>query len=369
MSEAVRFDTSSCDTLGAARREVARLPQGAFGSGQWQILERIARGASQDELLSSIVSLVEHQAEGMLCTILLFDPTTNRLRHGAARRFSPELSAFIDGLHIGPNVGSCGAAAFHRTSVVVTDIATHPAWEPFRARFLAEGLRACWSTPILSPSRELLGTLAMYFVEPRAPTAEECAWGDAATHLAAIALMRARSERENDRLLRALEGRVKELTLLHKSARLLQTHHVPIATTLEALVKMIPSGWRFPDACRARIVWGDVEVRTPGFAETAWRQVALAPAGAHGVKVEVVYLHDVPSAPGGPFEAEEQTLLESLADLIGAHLEKHHATATLQSALAELRDKNQRVEFHVSRMPLGYVVWDARRTVTEWNGA
>jgi len=221
------------DTLGASRLEAARPSQGAFGSGQWEILERIARGASLAELLLSIVALVEHQAEGMLCTILTFDPATNQLHHGAARRFSPDLSAFIDGLHIGPNVGSCGSAAFHRKPVVVTDIATHPAWEPVRERFLAKGLRACWSTPILSPSRELLGTLAMYFVEARGPTAEECAWADAATHLAAIALTRARAEQENDRLFLALEGRVKELTLLHKSARLLQTHHVPIAATLE----------------------------------------------------------------------------------------------------------------------------------------
>jgi PAS domain S-box-containing protein len=369
MSEAVGFDTSRFDSLGATRLESARPAQGAFGYGQWEILERIARGGSLAELLLSIVGLVEHQAENMLCTILIFDPVTNQLRHGAARRFSPDLCTYIDGLRIGPDVGSCGAAAFHQRPVIVTDIATHPSWEPFRARFLEQGLRACWSTPILSPARELLGTLAMYFVEPRGPSDEECGWADAATHLAAIALTRARAERENDRLLRTLEQRVKELTLLHRSTRLLQSPEVPIARQLAELVAMIPNGWRFPDLCRARIAWGDVEVHTPGFAETAWKQVARAPAGARSVRLEVVYLREVPPTPEGPFAAEERALLESLADVIGAHLEKHHAEAALTAAFSELRDKNQRLEFHVSRMPLGYVVWDGRRRVVEWNGS
>jgi len=369
MSEAAQFDASRVDTLGMARLEPSRPAQGAFGSGQWDILERIARGASLSELLHSIVGLVEHQADGMLCTILLFDPATNQLRHGAARRFSPDLCAYIDGLHIGPECGSCGSAAFHQKPVIVTDIATHPSWGRFKERFLAKGLRACWSTPILSPARELLGTLAMYFVDPRGPTAEECAWADAATHLASIALTRARAELENERLLHALEARVDELTLLHKSTRLLQENDVPIAAQLDALVRMIPSGWRFPDECRARIAWGAVEVQTPGFADTAWKQVAHAPAGAQGVKIEVVYLREVPAGSEGPFEREEQTLLESLADVLGAHLEKHQTKTALEASLAELRDKNQRLELQVSRMPLGYVVWDDRGTIVEWNGA
>ncbi|MEN3967541.1 GAF domain-containing protein, partial [Mammaliicoccus sciuri] len=88
-----------------------------------------------------------------------------------------------------------------------------PAWVGYREPFLAHGLRACWSTPILSPSGQLLGTLGLYFAQPRGPTASECAWADAATHLAAIALSRAQAEREHDHLLVALESRVQELTL------------------------------------------------------------------------------------------------------------------------------------------------------------
>jgi PAS domain S-box-containing protein len=357
------------DARGSNGLESAHPASGQFGSGQWAILERIARGASLSEILLSIVSLVEHQAEGMLCSILIFDPATNQLRHGAARRLAAELCSYIDGMQVGPNEGSCGAAAFLRQRVIVTDIATHPAWAPYKKPFVERGLRACWSTPIMAPAGDLLGTLGMYFGEQRGPTGEECAWVDGATYLAAIALGRARAERENDRLLHALGERVKELTLLHKSARLLQSSRVPLPAQLEALVAMIPSGWRFPESCRARVTWGSVTAHTPGFVDSPWKQTARAPAGDHAVCLEVVYLNEVPPSTEGPFEAEERTLLESLADLLGAHLEKHQAVDALQVTLNELKDKNQKLEFHVSRMPLGYVVWDRQLTVTEWNGA
>jgi PAS domain S-box-containing protein len=363
MNEALGFAT------GSGRLESAHPPSGDFGSGQWEILERIARGGPLSELLLSIVSLVEHQAEDMLCSILLFEPSSARLRHGAARRLPAELCTAIDGMRIGPSEGSCGMAAFRRQRVVVTDIATHPAWASYKQGFLARGLLACWSTPILSPSGELLGTMGMYFTEARGPNAEECAWADAATHLAAIALSRARSERENERLMHALGERVKELTLLHKSARLLQAPQAALLEQLQALVEMIPNGWRFPELCRARLRAREIDVSTPGFVDGPCKLRARAPAGEHEVSVEVVYLQEVEASGGSAFLEEERTLLESLADLVGARIEKHEAEHTLRAALAELRDKNQRLEFHVRHMPLGYIVWSADLTVCEWNGA
>jgi PAS domain S-box-containing protein len=360
-------DAWSAGSPSSAQPASGQFGSGQFGSEQWDILVRIARGASLSEILLGIVDLVEHQAKGMRVSISIFDPATNQLRHGAARRLAPEICKIIDGVHVGPHEGSCGAAAHRRERVVVTDIATHPAWTRYKDRFVERGVRACSSTPILTPAGELLGTLAMHFEQPRGPSADECAWVDAATYLAAIALSRARAGLENDRL-DALGKRVKELTLLHKSARLLGSSKDPIASQLETLVRMIPSGWRRPESCRARITWGSFVVSTPGFVDSPCKQTALACAGDHSVSVEIVYLNES-AAPEGAFQPEEQRLLESLADLLGAHLEKHHAELTVEATLKELKDKNQKLEFHVSRMPLGYVVWDRQLTVTAWNRA
>jgi PAS domain S-box-containing protein len=353
---------------GARRLETAHPLSGQVRSAEWQLLERIARGAPLPELLLGIVNLVEGQAVGLSCSLLIFDADKNQLRHAAAQRLAPELCATVDGLRVDPNEACCGAAAFLRERVIAADIATHPAWLSHKDRFLERGIRACWSTPILAPGGELLGTLGVYLGEPREPTTEERAGVDAATQLAAIALSRARAERDNARLFRALGDRVKELTLLHESARLLRTSQAPLPAQLEALVKMIPSGWRFPESCRARITWGKLVVSTPGFADGHDKQTAVAPAGEHELRLEVVYGDGVPPVEGH-FQAEEQALLESLADLLGAHLEKHCAALALQATLDELSYKNQRLEFHVSHMPLGYVVWDRQLSVSEWNGA
>ncbi len=338
-----------------------------FTSCQWEILERIARGASLSQLLGSIVSLVEHQAEHMFCAIQLLEG--QHLRPAAALRLPAELHRYIDGLRIGPHAGSCGAAAFLGETVIVTDIETHPDWAEYKQPFLEHGLHACWSTPISSPAGDVLGTLAMYFPEKRGPTADERTWVDAATHLAAIALTRAQSEQENQRLLHDLGERVKELTLLQKSAGLLQADHRDPRELLTELVELLPSGWQYPELCQARILWNDLDIRTSGFRETPYKQAASASAGEHTVRVEVVYSSETPMQAEGPFLLEERNLIQSLADLLSAYLERHRAEQALQGTLSELRDAHQRLKFHVSHMPLAYIVWDRDFTVTEWNAA
>ena len=100
----------------------------------------------------------------------------------------------IDGIVIGPCVGSCGTAAYRREPVVVSDIATDPLWADFRDLALGHGLRACWSTPILSSEGRVLGTFAIYYREPRTPTPHEHNIIEQITHLASIAVEREQAE-------------------------------------------------------------------------------------------------------------------------------------------------------------------------------
>ena len=58
----------------------------------------------------------------------------------------------IDGIAIGPSVGSCGTAAYRRERVCVSDIASDPLWDAYRELALQAGLRACWSTPPRHPN-------------------------------------------------------------------------------------------------------------------------------------------------------------------------------------------------------------------------
>jgi len=182
--------------------------EGAFHEGQLRVLEGIASGAPLHAVLTRIVELVEARAGGGLaCSILLVDRARGVVVHGAAPSLPPEYVARIDGSPIGSSAGSCGTAATTGERVVVEDVATSPLWTAYRDIALAHGLRACWSSPIFSPSREVLGTFAIYYGEPRGPSAVEIEWVDVATHLAAIAIGRDDSARQ----LRESESRYRHI--------------------------------------------------------------------------------------------------------------------------------------------------------------
>ena len=163
-------------------------------AGEKRLLEMIARGDSRALILDALCLLVEELASGSLSSILLLDPHTNRLRHGAAPSLPASYTEAIDGNAIGPSAGSCGTAAYRAEPVIVSDIATDPLWADYRELALAHGLRACWSTPILSSESRVLGTSAIYYREPRSPSAQDHDLMEQITDLASIALEREQAE-------------------------------------------------------------------------------------------------------------------------------------------------------------------------------
>ena len=163
-------------------------------TGERQLLEMIARGNPRAVILDALCRLVEELASGSLSSILLLDQDARCLRHGAAPSLPAPYVEAINGAVIGPAVGSCGTAAYRKEPVVVSDIAADPLWADFRDLALAHGLRACWSTPILSSEGKVLGTFAIYYREPRTPTPYEQNVIEQITHLASIALEREQAE-------------------------------------------------------------------------------------------------------------------------------------------------------------------------------
>jgi PAS domain S-box-containing protein len=157
-------------------------------AGEKRLLEMIARGDSRALILDYLCRLFEEVASGSLSSILLLDSDADSLRHGAAPSLPADYIEAIDGTVIGPSVGSCGTAAYRAEPVIVSDIATDPLWADYRDLALTHELRACWSRPILSSEGKVLGTFAIYYREPRSPTAEEHDVTVQITHLASIAL-------------------------------------------------------------------------------------------------------------------------------------------------------------------------------------
>jgi PAS domain S-box-containing protein len=205
----VEFVGSSIDVTEHKRAEALR-------EGESRILEMIARDARLEEILESLVLVVEAQFAGLYCSVLLLDEDGQHVRHGAAPSLPKSYSEAIDGLCIGPKAGSCGTAMYRREPVIVTDILEDPLWEAYRGVAELYGLRACWSTPILTPSGKALGSFAMYYGEPRSPSPAETQALEMATHLAGIAIERrlARAERERLRQAQADLAHINRVTTL-----------------------------------------------------------------------------------------------------------------------------------------------------------
>ncbi|MFM0720338.1 EAL domain-containing protein [Paraburkholderia strydomiana] len=125
------------------------------------------------ELLDEVCRRAEALlGEGASCSILLLDPDGVHARVGGAPSLPPQFSAAINGVAIGPRVGSCGTAMYERRLVIVEDIETDPLWADYRHLALPLGLRACWSVPFENDAGTVLGAFAVYYPTSRRPSAE-----------------------------------------------------------------------------------------------------------------------------------------------------------------------------------------------------
>lgn len=169
-------------------------------TAQLELLEGVVAGHTLTQALEALLRVVERVSTGgLLASILLVDGSGKHLLHGAAPSLPEDYNAAIDGVEIGPSVGSCGTAAYRRSQVIVEDISTDPLWTDFKELALGAGLRACWSTPIVGVGGRVLGTFAMYYPEPSRPSPSDLALIDVLVRTVAAAIERSRLDEQRER--------------------------------------------------------------------------------------------------------------------------------------------------------------------------
>jgi len=137
-------------------------------------------------------------------------------------------------------------------------------------------------------------------------------------------------------LVEALQERAKELNCLYRVDEILADPTQPTAEVCRRLVEAIPPGWKFPEACAARLVLGSESGQTDNFKETPWS--LTTPVVAEGAEVGVLsvyYTEKKPPADDGPFLKEERKLLDTIVERIGFFITRrnlHRAHQSLQSA-------------------------------------
>ncbi len=134
-------------------------------------------------------------------------------------------------------------------------------------------------------------------------------------------------------ILQNLRERVKELTALHRTARILQDHDRPVADTVRLVVDLLPNAWQYPEVTVARIRFGQLEVTSEEFEKTVWRQASpfTTRSGESG-SIEIFYLEPRPDSFEGPFLAEERDLIDSLAEMLRAYFQRKNDDESLQQA-------------------------------------
>ena len=117
---------------GVSRDITERKLADVLRDGQAELLEMIAMGAALEDVLEHLLHLVESQLKGIIGSVMLLDADGVRLRHGAAPSLPEAYVKAIDGVRIGPKVGSCGTAAYLREAVFVSDVMSDPLWADFK---------------------------------------------------------------------------------------------------------------------------------------------------------------------------------------------------------------------------------------------
>jgi PAS domain S-box-containing protein len=174
------------------------------------LLEMTASGRPLDEVLDAVCRFVEELSPECLCGVYPIDWSGPVFKYGVAPSLPASYIDPIKGWPVAVDKAPCGIAVAEDRQVIVVDVETDPTWRgtAYRDHVVSHGLRSVWSTLICSLDGHILGSFCIYQREPAMPTPRHQELIAHATHIASIALDRARAED-------ALTAREAELRRAH----------------------------------------------------------------------------------------------------------------------------------------------------------
>lgn len=152
------------------------------------LLKELALGLELHALMKKITAQVEQYFPSAIVSIFSYHPSSNSLHLALPNKLPSFYTQAIEGEEIGPDVGSCGAAAHHKKSILIADIVHHPNWRQYLDVANRAQLKACWSIPILSSKKELLGTFAVYHQDVTEPESDEIEILNLASSIVSVAM-------------------------------------------------------------------------------------------------------------------------------------------------------------------------------------
>jgi PAS domain-containing protein len=165
--------------------------------------------------------------------------------------------------------------------VIATEIASSPLWTSYRELAEAHQLRACWSTPILSPEGKAIGTFGLYYPEAYEPQPRDLDVVKLLSHTAALVIERDRQAKERLRTEQALAAAKDDLALqvreLKRAERALRDNqerfrHALLAANMGSWRADLASGFTTSDANLCRILGQEASETTESI-EDRFKQI------------------------------------------------------------------------------------------------
>ena len=151
-----------------------------------EIFSLISQGTQLDILLQALTAWVGERLPDALVSVMIYDPETHTLSLHPSKHFTKDYVAALQNIQVTPTTGTCGAAAATQQVVVSSDLSSDPKWQHYLSYANAEGLAACWSTPIVG--QRLFGTFATYYRTIKSPTEQDIALIERAASMLALAI-------------------------------------------------------------------------------------------------------------------------------------------------------------------------------------
>jgi PAS domain S-box-containing protein len=192
----------------AQRPQSRQLDKNRLLTGQIEVLEMIATGQSLKDILNRLASLIEEVAGDLRCVIFVLNSESNSLFLMASPSLPEAFNEVAGILPVGKEHGTCGAAIELKSTQISLDVMKDERWADYLEFLLQFGVKSSWSTPIFDAEQNALGTIGILYDYTHHPEPQEMEFVNVATHLASIAIERARSEEK----LRMSEATFRALT-------------------------------------------------------------------------------------------------------------------------------------------------------------
>src|SRR5262245_23874446 len=170
-----------------------------------EAFQAAVRGAPLDVALGILAHAAAKQWDsGVRCAFYMVNRDGTELHHVSG--MAESYAECVDGFKVGGDSLACGLAVYTGCPVITPDVTKEPPWQPWLWHAKEYDFRGCWSFPVETEERSIVGTLALYFPSPRQASARDLEAAAFLTRAAAIIISRYLESAERGRV----EGALRE---------------------------------------------------------------------------------------------------------------------------------------------------------------